>query len=197
MHGLSSRAIHRRSSRLFALSCNENSTYTNNATGTLHKLFGLLGSQTEAPPRNRLQVLDEMFESHRNNKESVIAGNLKRMFQHEGGCIRLGPEWQGGRPKLVEWRPQTWDEIFDYYRSGVERALRLASIGEKGLELARDVIADATITLVRYRRWDDLCLALKSLSGGAWPKAIERLTWVLNYEFNNAPIRTGYLRRAC
>jgi hypothetical protein len=166
---------------LFALARNENAKNGNNASGTLEKLFAVTGSQTEAPPELRVEILQEMLRIDTRKSRTLIARVLKRILSINPATVMLGVESQGGRPALVEWRPTIWKPIFDYIESAVTIALEL-STREEGYDLARDVIAEGIPLLARYRRWDDLERAVDRLKGPAWPKAVDRLRWSIRHD---------------
>jgi hypothetical protein len=164
---------------LLALARAENGDNSNNATGTLAKFFSIQGSQTEAPPALRYNIIEKTLMYSDNDTIDTAAKILATMLSDRGGYITLGPEIQGGRPPLVEWRPKYWQEIFDYWASGVGYCIQLAQLGEIGRTAARRAFADSLITLVRHRQWDSVKKGLEELKGGAWPKAIDHLTWLV------------------
>jgi hypothetical protein len=166
---------------LFALARNENATNSNNSRGTFRKIFNLQGSQTEASPADRIEIIREALQREDAPSLAVAAEAISAILSSQPSSIILGVEWQGGRPELKEWKPQTWEEVFEYERAGVECALRLATKGTIGFELAKDAVAAGTILLIRHRRWDDLNRAVEPFRGGAWPKAIENLTWMMQH----------------
>ncbi|HEY0382736.1 MAG TPA: DNA-binding protein [Candidatus Elarobacter sp.] len=171
---------------LYALARNENSHYGNNASGTFTKLFRILGSQTEAHPSERMAILDEMLLRRDKGTIQLVAKALGNILTIHSGYVALGPESQGGRPKLVEWRPTTWEEVFDYYGAAVDRVLKLSKASPLGLTLARNIFADGIPALVRYRRWGDLRRGIGRLRNGAWPLAVERLNWSLRHDLKDA-----------
>lgn len=167
--------------QLFALARNENAEISNNASGTLVKLFAITGSQTEAPPELRIEILREMLRYDSLASLRLIARALERILSINPATVMLGVESQGGRPALIEWRPRTWEEVFNYIDAAVTIALEL-SARPHGLELAREVVADGIPLLVRYRCWGDLERAIQQLKGPAWPKAVDRLRWAIRQE---------------
>lgn len=171
---------------LFALARNENASNSNNATGTLSKFFAIHGSQTEAHPNERIELLDEMLERDDFRSYELVAKALGRVLSITQNYVMVGVESQGGRPALVEWHPTIWKDIFDYVAAAVKRALTLSTRSPEASALARDVIADGMPLLVRYRRWDDLDTVVKSLAGPAWPKAVDRLKWAIRHDLHEA-----------
>jgi hypothetical protein len=164
---------------LLALARAENGENSNNATGTLTKFLRIQGSQTEAPPAIRYNIIKKVLSCGEEGAVSITARLLAAMLTDSGGYVTLGPEIQGGRPPLVEWRPKYWQEIFDYWCSAVDYCLQLARCGHAGWIAARKVLADSLPTLVRHRQWDLIKRGLTELKGGAWPEAIDRLTWAV------------------
>jgi len=164
---------------LVALARAENATNNNNATGTLTKFFHVYGSQTEAEPSLRYEIARHVL-SHDDNTTLNLAGNLIGGMLSDGGTyIRLGLELQGGRPPLVEWQPRFRQEIFDYWSTAVDFCLALAAKRDNGYMIARKVFANALPVLVRNHQWETVERGIHGLRGGAWPLAIERLSWTI------------------
>ncbi len=171
---------------LVALARNENATNSNNATGTLIKLFGLVGSQTEAPPEDRLQILAEISSRDDAPSRDLLVGILRRILSRDTSYVRLGPESQGGRAPLTEWKPTTLTDIFSYCALAIDLALSLSQRDEDGRTRAKSIIADAIPILARYGMWEDLDRAVRALSNGAWPKAVEAMMWTLQHGLKEA-----------
>jgi Plasmid replication region DNA-binding N-term len=175
------------SQALYILSRTENARNSNNATGTLVKLFRVLGSQTEATPQDRLALIDRFLSDNDAIANARVAKILTAALAGDaGGWVTVGPESQGGRPPLSEWRPKLWSEVFDYCRDCIGRVLELARRGTEGRQLAREVTESAVPALTRYGLWNELTSLIGELKGGAWPKAVERLTWTLRHQLKDA-----------
>ncbi len=164
---------------LVALARAENAKNSNNATGTLAKFFHIQGSQTEAPPSLRYDVVTHTL-SYDDDTTLELTGDLiSSMLSDSGTYVRLGLDLQGGRPPLVEWQPQFWTDIFEYWSSAVDFCLALAAKGDAGRAIARKVFANALPALVRRYQWETAERGIRGLRGGSWSLAIERLTWTI------------------
>lgn len=163
---------------LYLLARTERPGYSNNARGTLEKLFQIQGAQTQASPAARLALLDEI---NNNNEVSdrLVAGCLKAILESNPPFIRLGVESQGGRRPMDEWKPELWSEIFDYCREALRRAVDLSRHSDSSRELAKDVIAESFPTLMRFRLWDEMESAVDLIGPCSWPKAVERIKWCI------------------
>jgi hypothetical protein len=171
---------------LYVLARTENAQNSNNATGTLEKLFHVLGSQTEAPPEERLAVIDDILTNDDVVTDHLVARFLTAALQSQSTYVMVGAESQGGRPPLTEWKPKLWAEVFDYCRGALSRAVALANRRGSSHKLAKDIVAESIATLVRYQLWDELEEAVTSLKAAAWPKAIDRLKWSIRYQLADA-----------
>lgn len=166
---------------LFDLARNENASHSNNAGGTLCKFFSVNGSQTEAPPEQRIAVLAQMLKRDDDESYRLVARALSRVLSISPNTVVLGVESQGGRPSLIEWHPTIYKDIFDYVRSSLNIALELSTRSSTAFDLARDVVADGIPLLIRYRLFDELERATAPLIGRAWPKAVDRLKWSIRH----------------
>jgi hypothetical protein len=171
---------------LYILARTESTRYSNNARGTLEKLFRVQGAQTEASTMARLDFLDEISGGSDETSDRLVAGCLKAILELNPAFVRQGVESQGGRRPLDEWRPHLWSEIFDYYRGALARSVALAKHSDSSRILAMDIIAESIPTLARYQLWDELESAIDSIGPkGAWSKAVERIKWSIRHSDGN------------
>lgn len=95
----------------------DDTTHSNNAVGTFTGLFSLTPgfSATAAAPEKRLRVLKASLNS-KSEKESEIALMACAEALSPGPSSRIiGPEYQGHRPTLRFWMPETYAELWDSY----------------------------------------------------------------------------------
>jgi len=102
------------------LAVNENATNSNNATGTLVNLFsiGIESATTEASPEVRLPALVEILRSSNVKERSLglkIIDNALNM--RLSGFRIIGPERQGLKPRADLWKPKTYGQLWEAYRS--------------------------------------------------------------------------------
>jgi len=125
----------------------ENESWANNASGVFEGLFVAApgaGAPTEAPPDERLPMLKEALYATTPERRS-LGLRAARAALSTGPFTRLaGPERQGLRPAPALWKPSTYGEWFDAYRS-VWRLLldRISSIGEEERQGVADVLIES------------------------------------------------------
>jgi len=158
----------------------ENEEWGNNATGQFCQLFQVLLSGTEAPPAERLTILDEAItaEELRTRKVGVAALGraLPADFYSRGG----GSEDQGGGPPLRDWHPPPaqWPLVVDYWRGALERLTSIACRSDELGELAREQIAKSIFGLVEVGLISDLEQAVTAVvraRGRYWPEAMQNV----------------------
>ncbi len=164
---------------MLALAGAENETWANNATNQLLQLFQAFLSGTETPASQRLDVIDEALASSAREHQILAVKALGRALRAFHFSRDGGPEIQGSRPPLRDWRPKVWGEVFDYWRAALRRLTPLAcEDGEIG-DLARKQIADSIRGMVHYGLVDDGLIddvetslsAIVSHRGPFWPDA--------------------------
>jgi hypothetical protein len=154
----------------------ENEQISNNATGVLVEKYSPWLGGTEAPPNLRFELLDEFAgqsESYGLLAVKCLAGALKPQFAHRV----IGPEYQGGRPRLVDWKPETQRELLEYMSAAVDRLMALSERGGPLTDSSRAAFAGSIRTLVAYGRLDDLrrAIAVMRPSAEPWVEAIDSL----------------------
>lgn len=127
---------------LLALAEAENEEYANNATGIFTGLFspgiGKL-SPTEAPPETRLPILEDAVKSELMERQRIAINAAGSALRNPRGITKImGPEYQGARHTPELWQPDTWKELFDYYRAVWD--LVISSIDELSPELRDEAI---------------------------------------------------------
>jgi hypothetical protein len=103
---------------LVKLALAENANNGNNSTGILLDFFktGLGWAATQASPEERFPVIDELLGSHDIRRRELGLQLCKHWLSTDGGSRLVGAEYQGLRPEVAFWRPQTWEEVFDPWR---------------------------------------------------------------------------------
>jgi len=140
---------------LLKLALAENAPNSNNAIGTFCDLFTMgydRFASSEAPPELRLPVLRTALESSDHATRMLalkaIDKNLDNHPHTKIGC----PEYQGMRQLPALWRPKTYGELFNAYRSCWQLVVgfhRTATGVEK--TTATKVMIDAAFGLVQNR----------------------------------------------
>ena len=107
-------------SLLLALGEAETESWSNNASGEFANLFSVGPgpvAPTEAPPSERLPILQEALSS--NSPERRRLGLQACQIGLKTGAFHrtIGAEYQGVRQEPEMWQPATYGELFDAYRS--------------------------------------------------------------------------------
>ncbi len=166
----------------------ENETCSNNATGQFLQLFHIYLSGTQAPPSDRLQVIDEALSSSEKERRVLGIKALGEALETSSFFREGGVEAQGSRPTASDWKPRIWGEIFDYWRGALKRLARVASGDTDESELARKQLVRNIRGLVNPVMLDELDHAFTAIiraRGVLWPDALESLLDTLNYEGPN------------
>jgi hypothetical protein len=181
---------------LLAFAAAENERWSNNATGLFQQLFHVWLSGTEAPPQERLPIIDEALASPDPYRRILAVQALEHALQTHSFARMGGAESQGSGPALEDWRPrirQEVQEVFDYWHEVLKRLTPIA-LGEDELaEQARGAIASSIRGLVRYGRMEALEQAITQIvehRGPYWPKALEQVQQTVRYLGPNIP-QTG------
>lgn len=111
---------------LLKLGAAENENWGNNATGQFKSLFKLQLSGTEAEPSLKLEVLDQGLKSPELKIRKLCVDALESMLTTHHFSRSGGQDQIGYSQPLTDWHPTTYAEIFDYYRSALNRLERIA-----------------------------------------------------------------------
>ena len=122
------RAVH----VLIPLAVAENSSHSNNAKKLLISLFqiGLGWAPTQANPDKRFPFLQELVTSDDASRRSLGLEICEKWLSEHSDARIVGVEYQGAKPSIEFWRPETYGEMFDYWRQ-VLQFLRIEMRGFK------------------------------------------------------------------
>lgn len=104
----------------------ENEKWANNASGQFIGLFQLYLSGTEAPPAEKLLVLDSGLADADERVRKLCLKALDRMLQSGHFSRSGGSESIGSGELLEDWQPRTNDEIISYYLAALSRLEQIA-----------------------------------------------------------------------
>ena len=112
--------------------------------------FGLGWAATQAAPSKRLPILKDLVMSNDAGHRALGLEMCQQWLKTQGGFRVIGAEYQGLKPTIKFWRPETYGEVFDYWRK-VLRFLRVEMKGFNATDRNRvaDVLATASEDLVR------------------------------------------------
>ena len=111
---------------LARLSLNENSSYSNNSTGTLMGLFsiGPEWAATESSPDARLPAAIALLHAPDDTGRRLGLKVMKAALSRHSGSRIIGPEYQGLKERAKLWIPNTygewWQALYSYFQVLVE-----------------------------------------------------------------------------
>ena len=145
---------------LLVLAEAENESWANNASGVFADLFSLGygdAASTEAPPSDRLPILQEALLSNSRKRRKLALQACKTALStgpfHKVGSV----EYQGIRREPVLWNPRTYGNLFDAYRSVWKITTESVSfLTDKEKELAVHVLMSSIRGLTRLEPLVDM-----------------------------------------
>ena len=163
---------------LMWLATAENENWSNNSTGLFNQLFRTFLSGTEAPPEQRLEIIDYALNSKDTRKRELAVAALESAISVSGGWRMAGAEFQGSSTALEEWKPKIWQEAFDYWIAGIERLTEVVLDNCSESNMAKNVIATNIFTLAQtnlvvVNAFDTAIRAVVSKQGPSWPLLLE------------------------
>ncbi|MBI3773565.1 MAG: XRE family transcriptional regulator [Gammaproteobacteria bacterium] len=139
---------------LIPLALAENANNSNNSKGLLLSLFsiGMGWAPTEAPPSKRFPILQDLVKSTDASRRALGLELCNRWLETHGGYRIIGAEYQGLKPPIEFWRPNTYGEVFCYWRE----VICLLRDEMKGFNVtdrnqAANVLVDAASGLIRFK----------------------------------------------
>jgi hypothetical protein len=173
---------------LFLLAVAENETWGNNATGMFSQLFRVQLSGTNAVPSIRFALLRKALNLDEEQVDLVILKALEQAIKLRGGSRTMGAEYQGTKAPLQEWRPITWQEIFDYWQEAFNILLEMLNRGSVQNEKVADAIGHSIRGFVNQGRIEMLDTAIRrvvELNGRYWPAALDSIKSTFEYDAGN------------
>jgi hypothetical protein len=170
---------------MLLLASAENETWSNNATGMFAQLFQIHLSGTEASPDIRFDVLRRAIDLNRVEIDMVVLEALSQSISTYGGTRTVGAEYQGTKTPLEEWRPELWQEVFDYWQESFNLLILLFERGEAQKEKVLSEIGHSIRGFVNLGRLDMLDSAIKhivSINGRYWPAALDNIKSIFEYD---------------
>jgi hypothetical protein len=106
---------------LLKLAAVEKQTMGNSSTSIFTQLFQIYLSGTEVEPSERFRILDDQLNSNDERIVKICIEALQNTIQTSylgwtGDSNKIGTQ-----PPLKHWNPETWDELFDFIREGLQR----------------------------------------------------------------------------
>lgn len=174
---------------MLAFAAAENETWGNNATNQFLQLFHVFLSGTQAPPDQRLLIIEDALKSSVPECRILAIKALGSALETHDFVRMGGIETQGSRVPQEDWRPKYWSEAFEYWEKCID-ILTSISCSNEFDDLARQQIAKNIRGLVQYGRADKLEAAVKSIiekKGPYWPEALEEVKNTISYDVQKMP----------
>ena len=174
----------------------ENEDYSNNATGLFLQLFRVFLSGTVAAPALRLAILDEALTSSDIRIRELCVRALESAIDTHGRIRIVGAEYQGSGEPLKEWRPQIWQEAFDYWIAALNRLTTLVLERSSVSALAKNSIG-SHIRGLMYKGRDVVFALDKSIKqivehqGPLWLVALASIKESKSYDSEGMPKEGG------
>jgi predicted XRE-type DNA-binding protein len=163
---------------------------SNNASGTFKELYQLYLSGTEAPPEERLRVIDDGLSSSDEAERTLCVEALGTMLKRHHFTRSGGAEQIGSAAPLRDWEPKVWGDVFDYHRSALSRLLNIACSGDKLAPQAQALVESHVREILSLPAlFDDVrdAIARITASNGFSPRAVFGVNAWLFFDRREAP----------
>ncbi|MBG0794219.1 type II toxin-antitoxin system MqsA family antitoxin [Methylocystis sp. H62] len=171
---------------LLKLAVAENETWGDNSVGQFKALFPVLGANTTAPAKPRLQLLDELLQANDPMQMALVVDALLEASSMHSHARMMGPGTHGSRPQLIPWQPKYWSDAWDYIIACVDRLVDLGLRDDAIGARARNGIAHQFRSYIgggqieQIERWVARTRAVHPY----WPAALNALGDVLQYDLS-------------
>lgn len=175
---------------MLRLAVAENESWSNNATGQFLQLFHVFLSGTEASPKLRLELVTRALQEQNKDIRKLAVRALGEALHTQHFTRSGGSEEQGTAPPLQDWRPQIWQEAFDYWEEVLHRLVDIVLSDDEFSDLAKNAIALQIRGLMQYGRVDalnDVISRIVSKRGQYWPQALESIKTTRKFDGNAMP----------
>lgn len=175
---------------LFKLAQFENEGFSNNALGQFSQLFNWQLSGTEANFGQRLLLLNKIVSLNIQSANIVIIEAIDKALNTFGTTRTIGAEFQGTKPKLEEWRPKLWQDIFDYWKNLFD-ILVVLSKDPSLIEAIKSAIGNNIRGMISYNlilMIDNAIRNILELSDKYWPEASTSIIHALEFDKKNLTV---------
>jgi hypothetical protein len=172
---------------MLLLASEENESWSNNATGMFTQLFRINLSGAGAPPKVRFDILKKALGLNQLKVDMVVLEALDQSISTFGGSRTVGAEYQGTKAPLEEWKPKSWQEIFDYWQEAFDLLLDMFSRGETQKNKVMNSIGHSIRGFVSRGRIDMLDAAIRTIvseNGRYWPAALENIKHAFEHDLD-------------
>ena len=170
---------------MLLLASAENEGWGNNAIGMFAQLFRVRLSGTAAKPEVRFELLERALSLKKSNVDMVLLEALGQAIDTHGGSRSVGAEYQGAKAPLEEWRPEIWQEIFDFWEKSFDLLLTFLERGDAQKQKVLSYVGNSIRGLVTQGRIEMLDLTIRhivSVHGHYWPDALQSIKNTFRYD---------------
>lgn len=170
---------------MLLLASAENESWSNNATGMFSQLFRVHLSGTQAKPNIRFDILKRAIAVNQTDIDMVVLEALGQAISTYGGTRTVGAEYQGTKAPLEEWRPELWQDIFDFWQQAFDLMLVLFERGDAQKEKVLSDIGHSIrgfVTRGRIEMLDSAIRKVVNINGCYWPEALDSIKNTFEYD---------------
>lgn len=138
---------------LYKLAINENEkVFSNNATGIFKQIFHIYLPGTEASLKTRIELLQNLYNNYKTDEELLLLLKTFDSALHTHHFSRVGGIENQRFEIKMDYRPETYGEIFDYFEKILDNLLDCALNNEKKeyQNEAINIICNNANSLVQY-----------------------------------------------
>ena len=168
---------------LLLLAAAENETWSNNATGQFLQLFHFRLPGTEANYNSRLRIVEFALNHEYPEVQEIGLYAVRQGFKTHQFVRGGGAEVQGSQKSLEDYKPETWDEVYGYWRE-LENLLRkyyqIDDYKQSVIKLFPEIVEQ-----LHYGKQISILIPLlheiaESDMGFRWPEMLKTLSRVCN-----------------
>lgn len=187
---------------LFLFAVAENESWANNATGEFRHLFKVYLAGTEANLEQRFHLLEWCFQTENNPDKELSLSCAKSALDNSHFSRMMGAEQQGIK-KLEDYRPESYDEIFDYYENILELLIEYVINNSHISEKCIEIILGSLRSIARYRNFSlvkKYLTIIFELKNWQFSNGLKALKQVRKYDkefldFNELEILDSYINK--
>ncbi len=169
---------------LYDFATGENENIGNNSTNQFLQIFHIFLPGTVANFNSRIEIIKYGLskKSVEYNRIAILAlgSSLKAENFHRMG----GAEKQGANLIFVDYQPNDWQEIFEYWKFAMETLTEFALNDTELKELAMEQIANSIRTMFSHNQIELISETIRKVyttNKIYWEGAIRGLNWTLKY----------------
>jgi hypothetical protein len=163
----------------------ETENISNNATGQFLQTFHIFLPGTEANLKQRLSVIDQLLEEQEPEYTDLALSAISASLKSHNFSRMGGANAQGSSTMLVDYMPQTWQEIYDYWEAALQRLLAIVQQKPEMITRAKEILSLRIRSIFGQNRGQLLLPIINYLmlsDPSLWEGAIKALRMSLKYE---------------